>query len=168
MFLSHDWGTGRSNHIRVKRVAEALCLQGYRVWLDEWEMPSGTLRSQMVKGITDSKLFVVFVTSNYESKVNGPDAARDNCRYEFDYGYDLRGSSRTIPVVLEPDMKDQRMWVGGSLRAALGNHMYVDLTSDVPVDFARGVEALCAQARHLLSMPASAHAPLLTPPTSGP
>ena len=167
MFLSHDWGAGPdyTNHARVKRVAEALQARGLRVWLDEEEMPTGAFRSQMARGITNSTLFIVFVTSNYQTKVTGPDAARDNCKYEFDYGFDLRGQNLTIPVVMEAVMKDQRLWID-SLGAALRGLIYVDLTSDDPAEFAQGIDRLSAKASILLSPQTSAQANSANSPLS--
>ena len=52
--------------------------------------------------------------------------ARDNCKYEFDYAFEQKGSRFIIPVVLEESMRNPRDWKG-PLGAALGKLLYIDL-----------------------------------------
>ena len=77
-FLSHDWGVdelGRSNHERVRRVADALKAVGYKPWLDEHEM-HGNIDMRMAEGIEKSECIIIFVTRNYMDKASGSGVSR--------------------------------------------------------------------------------------------
>ena len=129
VFLSHNWGKdalGRDNHARVARLHAKLQLSGVVSWFDENEM-QGDIMRDMTSGIDQSAVVVVFVTSNYMNKVAG--TARDNCQKEFVYTELTKGSARILPVVMEPEMRDQRQW-RGLLAMVLGNSLYVDASGE--------------------------------------
>ena len=150
MFLSHNWGNdaaGRDNHERVKKVAEALILQGFTVWLDHFEM-IGCVMDSMIQGINNSELFVVFVTSKYQEKVNQSDL-RDNCKFEFSYAFKTLRIQKFIPVVMEDVMMNTRTWTH-TLQACIGGLLYSNISFDDPVEFRRGVDDLASKARCLL------------------
>ena len=112
-FLSHDWGKdelGRSNHDRVKKIFQALKEKGLSLWFDE-EYMEGDIDEAMCKGIDESKLVIIFITKRYMEKVAG-DNARDNCKKEFNYAKQKRGSERMLSVVMEPRCRDTNTWPG--------------------------------------------------------
>lgn len=130
VFLTHDWGKdelGRNNHGRVSRLNTYLKDKGLVTWFDEDRM-EGDIRFKMADGIENSKYVVVCVTERYLGKISGSDP-RDNCNFEFWQAFDLLGTGRMIPVVMEARMRDTKTWKGrggGALRGLL----YVDLVED--------------------------------------
>ncbi len=93
-FLTHDWGSGHTNHERVKLANEALKLRGIVTWFDGDRM-AGNLLDTMADGIEKSDMVVVFLTAAYMEKVGGSKAA-DNCRIEFSHAQRL--GRRMVPV----------------------------------------------------------------------
>ena len=70
VFLSHDWGTNKENHLKVKDVNERLKEMGYVTWFDEdVHRMKGDMDSAMSQGIEESKVMLVFVTDAYRQKV---------------------------------------------------------------------------------------------------
>jgi hypothetical protein len=142
VFLTHDWGEDellRSNHERVSKVNKYLQSRGIHTWFDEERM-NGNIRDKMADGIEHTKLVLAFITEKYRNKVNSNNAA-DNCYFEFNYATLERTGNYMIPIVMEPKMKNSRDWKG-RLGAELGTHLYIDLTSDDPVIFAKKCEEL--------------------------
>ena len=75
----------------------------------------GPTRDQMIEGIDNSELFVVFVTSEYQWKVDQPDF-QENCKFEFQYTSRNLGNLKIIPVLMQTGMSE---WTG-FLQACLG------------------------------------------------
>lgn len=146
-FASHNWGPDAGTHARVKRVVEALRqAPGVDVWFDEDDM-RGDIIDDMTKGIDVSDCMIVFVTSAYMKKAASGDR-RDNVRLEFSYAASTMGAHRFIAVRFDPDLP--RRWTG-SVGAALGNALYVDMSFlaasealDGPQDAARFAVAVAA------------------------
>ena len=61
----------------------------------------GDIDEAMCKGIDESELVILFITKGYMQKVAG-DNARDNCKKEFNYAKQTRGSGLMLCVVMEP------------------------------------------------------------------
>ena len=132
-FLTHDWADdelGRDNHLRVSRINDRLKQSGIVTWFDEDRM-SGHVRDKMAEGIGNTSTVLVCMTKRYMDKVNGLDL-RDNCKFELDYAVRTLGTTKIIPVVMEPGMRNPANWSDGGL---LGGLLYVDMTSDDPVKF---------------------------------
>jgi hypothetical protein len=131
VFLTHDWSIdelGRNNHDRVAAINNALKAMGIVTWFDSDRM-TGDVVDQMVAGIDNASVVVVFITQRYMNKVNGPDA-NDNCRKEFKYATQRKSAAKMTPVVMEPRMKDVRGNWSGLLQLELGNLLYVDFSTD--------------------------------------
>ena len=126
-FMTHNWGEGNGNHLKVARINEALQKRGIVTWFDGDRM-DGDTRQQMIEGIENSTVVVVFITDLYRNKVNQADD-RDNCRFEFKYSFEQKGNKFMVPVVMEAAMKNAQEWKG-YLGATLGTMLYVDF-SDV-------------------------------------
>ena len=60
----------------MKRINDAIKTRGVIPWFDE-ERLIGEIRHDMIEGIENSDVIVVFVTETYRDKVNQPDG-RDN------------------------------------------------------------------------------------------
>lgn len=128
-FLSHDWGTdasGRNNHQRVAAINEQLKAHGLITWFDAEQM-EGDIVDKMCEGIDNTDCVVVFVTSNYMSKVGGANAA-DNCKKEFSYAARRKGQSM-LAVCMEETMRNPNDWTG-PVGMNLGGSLYIDLSSD--------------------------------------
>ena len=91
----------------MKRINEAIQKQGIDTWFDEERM-SGDTRQQMVEGIENSDVIVVFITDAYRTKINQGDG-RDNCRFEFKHAFEQKGPGVMIPVVMESGMRNARL-----------------------------------------------------------
>lgn len=123
--MTHNWGIGCENHIKVKRVNDALKSNSLDTWFDEQEL-SGDLQKQMTEGVENSSVIVVFITEAYYQKVNYG-TSLDNCRYEFKHAFNKKGSECMIPIVMEASMRSQRKW-SGELGAALGSSLFIDFS----------------------------------------
>jgi hypothetical protein len=96
----------------------------------------------MVNGIDNTAVVIVFVTQRYMTKVNGTDA-NDNCRKEFNYAIQTKSSTKMIPVLMEPRMKDIRGNWTGLVQMELGNILYVDFSNGK--DFQSAIQKLKAE-----------------------
>jgi WD40 repeat protein len=144
VFLTHDWGIdelGRTNHDRVAAVNKELKSMGFVTWFDSEKM-TGEVVYQMVNGIDNAAVVIVFMTQRYMTKVNGSNA-NDNCRKEFNYAIQKKSSTKMIPVVMEPRMTDIRGSWTGLVQMELGNILYVDFSNDN--DFQSAIQQLKAE-----------------------
>jgi hypothetical protein len=126
-FLTHNWGSGGINHAKVSRINKQLKELGLKTWFDE-EKLSGNIRQGLADAISNSNCFVVFITKEYELKVNSNNP-EDSCYYEFNFASSngKLTSKKMVAVVLEASMKDPWKW-SGRLSAELGTHLYVDFS----------------------------------------
>jgi hypothetical protein len=144
VFLTHDWGIdelGRKNHDLVAKINEALKSLGFVTWFDSDRM-TGDVEDKMVSGIDNASVIIVFVTQRYMNKVNGSDA-NDNCRKEFKYATKKKSSTKMVPVVMEPRMKDNKGHWTGLIMMELGSILYVDFSNDN--DFQSAIQLLKAE-----------------------
>ena len=89
----------------------------------------GDIQNQMINGIANSQLVLVFITSRYVDKVSGEDAI-DNCKLEFDFAVQRKTSTRMLAVVLDPQMKNCKYWKG-KVGMNLGHNIYVDMSGNL-------------------------------------
>ena len=82
------------------------------------------------------QVVLVFITKAYNDKVARDD---DNCAMEFAYAKTQKGSTKLVPVVMEPCMVSQQNWTG-PLGLALGSHLYYKFCNDT--DLVKCVEAV--------------------------
>lgn len=155
VFLTHDWGTdesGRNNHDRVSLVNDALKKLNYETWFDSDRM-SGDVPSHMARGIDNTSVVIVFITSRYRNKVNG-DKADDNCKLEFQHALTTKTSANVVCVLMESGMRDTRKW-GGVLGLYCASRIYIDMTGDLEdedyLDKQTGM--LCEELRNLGVVP---------------
>ena len=59
----------------------------------------------------------------------------DNCFKEFSYAESAHGSTKMLPVVMEPRMRQNKLWTG-LLGMHLGRSLYVNFTDDAQLDLA--------------------------------
>jgi hypothetical protein len=138
-FLTHTWRKdelGRDTHQRVGAVFEGLRRRGVITWFDEERM-TGVIRHVMSEALQQTCCVVVFVTREYETKVNSNDLG-DNCCYEFNIASnDRQLVNRRIPAVMDASMLNPGAWNRGRLQAELGGILSVDMTSENEVNFDR-------------------------------
>ena len=74
---------------------------------------------------------LVFVTKEYEGKVNGngPKGSIDNCYLEFHHIVRQMMSPKMIAVVMDGEMRDPRKWVG-ALGIGIASRIFVNLIGD--------------------------------------
>jgi hypothetical protein len=174
VFLTHDWSTdelGRNNHERVAAINKALKTMGIVTWFDSDRM-TGDVVDQMVAGIDNASVVIVFVTQCYMNKVNGSNP-HDNCRKEFKYATLKKSATKMIPVVMEPRMKDVIGNWTGLLQLELGSLLHVDFSDDN--DFQTAIQQLKTEVLHrtnplwvLKDGTASSPAPDITSPLAPP
>ena len=83
VFLSHDWGVGKSNHILVQHINEMLQQRNIDTWFDSDQLKQGDImRHEILFGIQKCSIYVIFITQAYMNKVNSNDIS-DYCLYEF-------------------------------------------------------------------------------------
>ena len=131
-FASHNWGTpenGFYNHVRTTKLIDKLKSSDVPIWFDHDRL-SGTIESEITKGIDSAATFLVFVTKDYIEKVmSGSDSDKTEwCHYEFAYA-GLQKPNKMIAIVMEPDLIDTKKWKG-AVGARLGSKIFVDFSSD--------------------------------------
>ncbi|EQC40267.1 hypothetical protein SDRG_02171 [Saprolegnia diclina VS20] len=126
VFLTHDWGVDGANHRHVSVVNQLLIERGITTWFDEEKM-EGNIKMKMITGIENSRCIVVFVTQRYMDKVGGPNG-EDNCQLEFNYAARRKTNAKMISVVMDPNAKDTRAWVG-PVGMTLGGDLYIDFST---------------------------------------
>jgi hypothetical protein len=174
VFLTHDWSIdelGRNNHERIAAINKALKTMGIVTWFDSDRM-TGDVVDQMVAGIDNASVVIVFVTQCYMNKVNGSNP-HDNCRREFKYATLKKSATKMIPVVMEPRMKDVIGNWTGLLQLELGSLLHVDFSDDN--DFQTAIQQLKTEVLHrtnplwvLKDGTASSPAPDITSPLAPP
>ena len=72
VFLSHNWGQNSDNHAKVQIINQQLSAAGFCTWFDTDEgRMHGNVHAAMARGIEHSGMALVFITKEYEGKVNG-------------------------------------------------------------------------------------------------
>lgn len=129
VFLTHNWGEapGYANHKLVSVVNAELNARGVRTWFDEQHL-EGKIVDAMVKGLDQSSAVVVFVTTAYMNKVNGPNQ-KDNCKLEFKYAMD-KLPGRFVCVVTEEAALNSPLW-GGIFKMHVQDSLYINLCPSV-------------------------------------
>jgi hypothetical protein len=133
IFITHNWGRNGANHQKVIMINNALKNGENKLttWFDEDRM-EGDVRSQMVDGINNANVIVVFLTQEYQRKINREDR-KDNCNYEFNYAFEKKGNLKMLVVVLEPELLDLKNW-HDKFAASLNGQLYVDMTKEPVTD----------------------------------
>lgn len=126
-FASHDWGKEQQTHKRVAKVVEQLRKYDIDIWFDETHM-KGNILDAMCRGIDQSDVVLIFVTSNYIRKVQSGNE-NDNVRREFMYA--SQAPERLLVVRFDSELPNK--W-SGPVGMLLGSKLYVDLSrEDTPV-----------------------------------
>ena len=133
LFFSHTWRRdekGRSTHDRAKKLAEAMRLLGWRVWLDADDLRAGHIDSALAGGIESSQVFVACLTEEYIRKAHrGLECGRrDSCAKEWCCA--MSRGKPIVPVVFEDSLLDTSTWPAGAVTLQLAGCMYVDATHD--------------------------------------
>eukprot|EP00899_Mesostigma_viride_P009184 jgi/Mesvir1/18267/Mv09536-RA.1 len=131
MFLTHNWGDdpGHLNHQMVAAINKRLQSLGFVTWFDEDRMV-GNIDHQMMQGINQSKIVLVFLTDRYMEKLLDPN---DNCAQEFSYAANNKGVEKMVPIVMEEALKNQKAWTGMA-NMKLGRTLFVPMTNEAEVD----------------------------------
>ena len=132
IFISHAWKNdnhGRDNHSRCKLLCDKLIEEGFKVWFDSYDM-HGNIDKSIIKGINNSKIFIVCLTEVYINKINEGvllNKINDNCFKEWNYA--LFSNKIIIPVMMEESMHS--IWEkNGILQLYLRSVIYLDILDD--------------------------------------
>ncbi len=132
VFISHAWAKdahGRDNHARCKILCDKLIAEGFKVWFDSYNM-RGNIDKCIMKGVNNTKVVIVCLTSAYMNKVNEGvilNKVNDNCFKEWNYA--LFKNKPIIPVMMEEEM--HQVWqYNGILQLYLRSVMYLDILDD--------------------------------------
>lgn len=126
VFLSHDWGEEDCTHKIISKINSRLSEYGFETWFDENRIQTD-IGGEIARGIDRAKMVLVFLTRRYLEKVS---SEGDNyCKHEFNFAIERKGTSRIIPVVMEPALLDTKRWFG-PVGLFLNKALYVDMSSD--------------------------------------
>eukprot|EP00935_MAST-01C_sp_MAST-1C-sp1_P001630 g1630.t1 len=130
VFWSHAWGNdeeGRDNHVRVVRMNDEVKRRGaLDTWLDDQGDMKGNVLQAMTGGIDSCDLVIVCISKNYIAKVQSK--VNDNCKLEFEYAYNRKGTQRMIVAMMEKACANPSSWAG-PVGAALASQLYIDCSS---------------------------------------
>ena len=82
----------------------------------------------MAKSIERTKSLIVFITQKYLDKVTG-EKASDNYKRESNYAVYKKTSSKTVPAIMERDMRDTSKRTS-SLAFHLCKKLFIDMGGD--------------------------------------
>ena len=126
---------------------------GFVTWFDDDRL-HGNVQTAMARGIERSRCALVFLTKEYQDKVNGkgPKGCIDNCYLEFRHIARKLTPERIIPVIMEEDMRDDQKWEE-VLGINIGGRIYVDMSGNlrVPKYLSEKMEELKKNIRCILS-----------------
>jgi hypothetical protein len=128
-FLTHAWGSQSDNYENHRRVGkiygELKTRYNMKMWFDQ-DYIQGNILDEIIRGLAQTKCMIVFLTKQYESKVND-DKEGKFCKLEFDHGFGCFGHDRLIPVIMEEEMLNPANW-SSKVRAVLGLTKFIDFT----------------------------------------
>ena len=133
VFMSHNWGKDSKNHENVQIINEELRNAGYCTWFDtDPGRMQGNVHAAMADGIENSRMALIFVTKEYQEKVNGraPRGTTDNCYMEFHHCVRKLTQEKMICVIMDKEMLGDQKW-DGVLGITMGGRIYVDMSGDL-------------------------------------
>ena len=93
------------NHDKVSKINTALKDRSLKTWFDEDRMEAESIDDQMISGIDNAEVILVFITERYIEKVGGSNQG-DNCKKEFNYAQ--LHQKKMIAVVMEEACYDKK------------------------------------------------------------
>ena len=109
IMISYQWDSQQD----VLKLHDALKKYGYDLWIDVNSM-SGNIYGGMSKGIEESSIILLCMTSKYEQS--------ESCNSEFEYAKDKK--KKIIPIYLEKGYE-----ASGSLGLIVAGKLYFDFTN---------------------------------------
>jgi hypothetical protein len=129
-------------------------------WFDEEKM-KGNIRQTMSDALDETLSVIVFITREYEKKINSNDNS-DNCYFEFSTATDDSVLvNRCIPVVMDPSMTNPRNWQKGRLKSELRKFLYIDMTEDKEEVFQEKCDDLVKRIQEVISSGGNAGRPMV-------
>jgi len=128
VFISHCWDLDleqRDNHSRVQQINYLLRKnQMITTWFDEHSL-RGDITSGICQGIDNCDVFLICLTRKYIEKCH---QSLDNyCKMELNYIKSRKGTTRMIPIIMEKDCLDTKLW-GGPVGAYLNTKLYYNFS----------------------------------------
>eukprot|EP00931_Biecheleriopsis_adriatica_P016237 TRINITY_DN12028_c0_g1_i4.p1 TRINITY_DN12028_c0_g1~~TRINITY_DN12028_c0_g1_i4.p1 ORF type:complete len:2706 (+),score=550.80 TRINITY_DN12028_c0_g1_i4:61-8178(+) len=107
-FMSHEWGEGGQNHLKVAEICRRLQERGISCWLDE-EQKEGCSPRNVSEGIDSSEVFVAFITEAYHDRV-ASGAGQDIFWREWQHAEERQKDVVCVPM--DPWSKDASNYRG--------------------------------------------------------
>jgi hypothetical protein len=97
------------NHHRVEVINAYLTSHGLTTWFDSINN-KGNMKDTIADAISSSHVFLVFLTSNYNSKISKGIKENDWCYLEYNYATRVLVPENMLLILLEPEMKNRSIW----------------------------------------------------------
>lgn len=133
IFISHAWGNdsiGRDNHLRSKKIADFLILNGYSVWFDSYDM-YGNIDSSIMSGINKCQIVIICLTEKYFQKINNAvitNKTNDNCYKEWNYT--MFKQKRIIPIIMDHSSSEVYLNTDGIIQMYLSSCMFINFSEN--------------------------------------
>jgi GTPase SAR1 family protein len=109
VFLSHDWGEDHGNHKKVKEIDSLLKKEGITTWIDSTNNRDNMLFS-IADGIRKSHFFIVFLTANFNDKIQRGHEDKEWCFRELSFASYMLSPKNLMVVVLDEAVAGRKNW----------------------------------------------------------
>jgi hypothetical protein len=133
IFISHAWGYdsfNRDNHLRCKKLADFLILNGYSVWFDTYDMV-GNIDNSIMNGINNADVILICLTEKYFTKINNAvntNKVNDNCYKEWNYS--MFKQKKIIPLIMDNKSIDLFLNKDGIIQMYLSSSMFINFSNN--------------------------------------
>lgn len=133
IFISHAWGQdslNRDNHLRCKKIADFLILNGYSVWFDTYDMV-GNIDSSIMNGINNADVILICLSEKYFTKINNAvntNKVNDNCYKEWNYS--MFKQKKIIPIIMDNISSDLFLNKDGIIQMYLSASMFINFSNN--------------------------------------
>ena len=133
IFISHAWGpdsSNRDNHLRCKKLADFLILNGYTVWFDTYDMV-GNIDSCIMNGINNADIILICLSERYFNKINNAVnrfKVNDNCFKEWNYS--MFKQKKIIPIIMDNSSYNLFLNKDGIIQMYLSSCMFINFSNN--------------------------------------
>ena len=133
VFISHAWGLdslNRDNHLRCKKIADFLIINGYSVWFDTYDMV-GNIDNAIMNGINNADIILICLSEKYFTKINNAvntNKVNDNCFKEWNYS--MFKQKIIIPIIMDNISNDLFLNKDGIIQMYLSSSMFINFSDN--------------------------------------
>lgn len=133
VFISHAWGVdslNRDNHLRCKKIADFLIINGYSVWFDTYDM-IGNIDNAIMNGINNADIILICLSEKYFTKINNAvntNKINDNCFKEWNYS--MFKQKIIIPIIMDNISSDLFLNKDGIIQMYLSSSMFINFSDN--------------------------------------